>query len=291
MIKSLKDSTTSLQGKFKQSMQRYVPELRDKEYDARMHEVLCDFCGKAAQRAEYKIQGESDWKPAAPDMDIECSECSGRRVFEEQAKESSMTVREYLLKRFEEQYWEVPQDLEQAGFKKYDVSQGETLLLAQQAAMKYVQDFSNSPPEQRYNLLFMGPTGTGKTFLSTAIARNLKHRGALVGFMTVGSLMTKIKATYSKGAAQTEKGILDDISKMECLVLDDLGIGAGSEWSEDMLFEVIERRKGKPTIYSTNNSEEELPKAIGARQFSRINYNTKFIELVGEDYRKKFRIT
>jgi DNA replication protein DnaC len=140
----------------------------------------------------------------------------------------------------------------------------------------------------------MGNPGTGKTHLATAIARTLKKQGYLVGHMTKGMLLSKIKATYQKGSSTTEESILNDLKKIELLILDDLGSEARNrdefDWSKNKLFEIVNLRIGKPTIYTTNFSEQHLPTAIGERVFSRLYNNTKFITLVTDDYRKKFLI-
>jgi DNA replication protein DnaC len=59
-----------------------------------------------------------------------------------------------------------------------------------------------------------------------------------------------------------------------------------------MIFELVESRSGKPTIYTSNLTDTDLPKAVGGRVFSRLYDNTKFIDLFIEnyDYRKTRKI-
>ncbi len=107
-------------------------------------------------------------------------------------------------------------------------------------------------------------------------------------------LLSKIKATYSKGSSKTEEDIFNDLRKFDLLVLDDLGSEAKSkdefDWSKNKLFEIVNCRIGKPTIYTSNFNEKHLPTAIGERVYSRLQYNTKFIEIVTDDFRKNYRI-
>ncbi|WP_265154661.1 P-loop NTPase family protein [Bacillus altitudinis] len=121
----------------------------------------------------------------------------------------------------------------------------------------------------------------------------LKEEGFLVGVLTTGTLLSKIKSTYQKGASKTEEDVFKDISKFDLLILDDLGSEARSndefDWSKNKLFEIVNHRIGKPTIYTSNFNELHLPTAIGERVFSRLQYNNKFIELIADDFRTNFR--
>ena len=73
----------------------------------------------------------------------------------------------------------------------------------------------------------MGNPGTGKTHLCTAVARNLKANGFIVGLLTTGQIRAKIKSTYNKGSSQTEEAIFRDLKKLDILILDDAGSKQG----------------------------------------------------------------
>ncbi|MGO5012795.1 ATP-binding protein [Niallia sp. Sow4_A1] len=147
--------------------------------------------------------------------------------------------------------------------------------------------------QDRYNLLIQGNPGTGKTHLCVAIARTLKEKGFIVGFLTTGQLLSKIKSTYNKASIITEENIFKDLKKLDLLILDDLGAeasGGNDDWRKSIIFEIVESRSGKPTIYTSNLTDQDLPMVVGERVFSRLYDNTKFIDLFTEDYRKKLRI-
>ena len=66
-------------------------------------------------------------------------------------------------------------------FYSYDPKVQEKMKMILAMAKNYVRDFS----KRRDNLLLIGPTGTGKTHISTAIARELIHQGYDVIYNTV----------------------------------------------------------------------------------------------------------
>ncbi len=276
-------------------MRYYVEELKGRDdYEARINQVACYICGEQAERTEYRILGCEEWKPASKKYQVECSKCRDQKVIKKINEHEAINLRERLTSRFKEEYWFIPEDLKEAGFKKFQVNGKNSVFETKRYAINYIKSFSKISSEQRHNLLIMGNPGVGKTHIAVAIARTLKDKGFLVGFLTTGTLLAKIKATYQKGASKTEEDIFKDLKKFDLLVLDDLGSEARSkdefDWSKNKLFEIINLRIGKPTVYTTNFNEEHLPTAVGERVFSRLYNNTKFIELVSEDYRKKFQV-
>lgn len=208
---------------FRRCMKHCVEELKDRDdYEARMSEGVCITCRGKTNKPEYRIFGQEEWKPAFKDREIECKTCVDQRETGKVLEREKASLHEQLSNRFEKEYWHIPNDLKNAGFKNFKVNSNGNVLEAKRAAMDYVKTFACCP-EKRYNLLIMGNPGTGKTHLATAIARTVKEKGGLVGLITTGNLLTKIQSTFNKGASQTKENIYKDLSKFELLVLDDLG--------------------------------------------------------------------
>ena len=279
----------------RRTLKYYVPELKDRDdYEIRDVYLDCEVCGKknSAVTTQYRLLGSDIWKNASSEkrMCWDCWKQEQNKEFQKELELDNERRKKEMADRLTKEYFFIPEDLKDAGFKNYE-HVNNVAARAKQAAVQYYKDFI---ADKRYNLLLMGSPGTGKTHLCTAIARSLKQEGILVGFLTTGTLLRKIKTTYQKGASKTEEEIINDIKKFELLVLDDLGSEASTKdefaWSKKTLFEIVNSRIGKPTIYTTNFNEEALPNAVGEHVFSRLNNNTKFVDMFTDDYRKNFRI-
>ena len=75
--------------------------------------------------------------------------------------------------------------------------------------------------EQGRGAYIRGPVGTGKTHLASAVARLLVDGGTSVRVTDMLGVLAAIKGTY--GGDGTEDGVLSRLSRVGCLVLDDLG--------------------------------------------------------------------
>ncbi|MEK4067588.1 ATP-binding protein [Peribacillus sp. FSL R5-0717] len=250
----------------------------------------CSVCGdESASRLFYRIFNQQDWFPVEKMMN--CHACREKEAFKVYQERSLQELKTSIGERLAKEYFLPPESLLNAGFSNYQ----ETDIItagAKERVILFTKSFLEFP-EKPYNLLIMGNPGTGKTHLCVAMARNIKQKGFTVGFLTTGKLLSIIKETYQKGASKTEKAILSDISRLDLLILDDVGseaIGGNDDWRKGMIFEIVESRSGKPTIYTSNLTDVDLPVAMGKRVYSRLHYNTKFIDLFTDDYRKNFQI-
>lgn len=183
----------------------------------------------------------------------------------------------------------VNQSLLKATFDNYDPPSLE-LDNAKRVVMQFIDNFN---PLEGENLLLSGTYGTGKSHLSFSAAKALIANGHTALFLSVPKLLTKIKETYNSKAQFSENDLLNYIANVDLLVLDDLGAeytnlrNDGDNWTWTKLFEVIDSRSGKHTIYTTNLSAVDLEAKVNPRNFSRIMENTGVVVMNGRDYRKK----
>ncbi|MCM3761840.1 ATP-binding protein [Alkalihalobacillus oceani] len=176
-------------------------------------------------------------------------------------------------------------DLQQVNFDTYE-PKNPSQVQAKNVAEQYATDFSLTTAG---NLLFTGTYGLGKSHLAVAVVKQLLKRGYSCLFISVPKLLTTLKATYNKNSDQSEDELLRGLEKTDCLVLDDIGAEHGNDqqgsWSIAKVFEVVDSRLGKPTIFTTNLTGKELMQKVGARNFSRMMNKTEAITISGEDYR------
>lgn len=166
-----------------------------------------------------------------------------------------------------------------------------------QNAFMYSCKFVLEYPTQR-GLLLAGPVGTGKTHLAVSIiTRLIKTKQVNCLFYEFGSLLKEIQDSYNPSTQSSELRVLAPIYETELLVLDELGASVPSEWVRDIMYQIVNRRYNdrKPTIFTTNYLDDSskavkaqtLEERIGPRLRSRLHEMTHYIEMSGDDYRKK----
>lgn len=275
----------------KKMAKKIWPELENLEldqYDVKNFEVHCIRCNGIASTTAYRIESEGEWKGYK--KEVICSDCGAR----EELMNQNGSFRRTFNARLTDEYMHVPKGLEDASFKNYNASNAATKN-ALYACVQYVKGFDYNNLSNNHNLLIMGNPGTGKSHLSLSIAKYLRSKEiGSVGFITTGKLLAIVKDTYQKGASRTENDIFKDIESLDFLVLDDLGaeVGSASEfsWSRTKIFEIVNSRIGKPTVYTTNFNDKNIAEAVGERVSSRLQTNTKFVNLFTEDYRKNLLV-
>lgn len=273
----------------KKAAQKAWPELENlelHEFDVKNFYVSCIKCGESAGTTAYKILAENEWK--GYEKEVVCSNCQVR----EYLMGSNEIFKRTLNQKISQRWWHVPKGLEDANLKNYYASDPITKN-ALHACVNYVKGLESGQSSKKHNLLMMGNPGTGKSHLAFAIAKYLrKQEIGSVGFTTTGKVLSLIKETYKEGASQTENGILNDIANLSFLVLDDLGAEMKSRdefsWARSMLFEIINSRLGKPTVYTTNYDDKTISEVVGERVASRLQENTKYINIFTDDYRGNF---
>jgi DNA replication protein DnaC len=143
--------------------------------------------------------------------------------------------------------------------------------------------------DKKDNLLLMGNTGVGKTFLANCIAKELLDRGYTVIYLTSFRLFDILeKNKFGKNednyiAANQFDYILD----CDLLIIDDLGTELNNAFTTSQLYLIINERllRQKSTIISTNLSLENLNTNYSERVYSRIISNYTIYRIFGEDIR------
>lgn len=136
------------------------------------------------------------------------------------------------------------------------------------------------------NLLFVGGTGLGKTFLSACIARVVADRGYSVCYETANRLFSKLERAKFNNDEEARQETLKYTS-CDLLIIDDLGTEMGGQFVTAALYNVLNERilSGKPMIISTNLTIEEAARRYSPQIGSRLQGNFSLMPFVGEDIR------
>lgn len=151
---------------------------------------------------------------------------------------------------------------------------------------RYYAEHFNQQLENGQNIFFQGTYGTGKTHLAAAIRQSVASQGYKVLFMSLPDYLDTLKREFK------ERNLRHPISKMakdaELLILDDVGANRMTDFAHEELFKIVDSRRGKCTIYTTNYTSEQFKgNQELQRIFSRMMENTKAVVLNGTDYRMK----
>ena len=112
---------------------------------------------------------------------------------------------------------------------------------------------------QKNGLIITGKSGVGKTHLATAILNKLTEKDLLVLMGRLILLLDVIKDTF-KDSSSKEKDIIELYSKVDMLIIDDLGTERISSWALEKLYTIIENRNENklPIIVTTRFNKESL---------------------------------
>ena len=134
--------------------------------------------------------------------------------------------------------------------------------------------------------LAMGTQGTGKTYLSAGILNILYDTNVEVYYTTHRRFIEDIHRSMQNGKTQHE--VIPKYSEKKFLIFDDLGSATCTEWQQEMLLELIDRRYSnkEKTVITTNLNKDELYQKLGKRTASRLlDSNNEIMEFWSTDRR------
>lgn len=150
------------------------------------------------------------------------------------------------------------------------------------AALEFIQ--------QSKDLFITGPTGTGKSYLATALGNKACQEGYRVFYSNTAKLMSAMKIAKAKGTILVE---LKRIERADLLILDDFGMQSFDSQSRGILMDIIEDRHQKRSTMITS----QVPvkgwydvigeKTVADAVLDRIVHRALRVELFGESIRKR----
>lgn len=270
-----------------------IPEIADAQraYVLALHKSLMrpGETRKAAAESARKIYldalskygwSEKDFSPR-----VKCEKCSDTGMCGEKICDC---VREELVKALG-----IACDISPDGYSLSDFDEN-SVGGAQSAQLKktysWMRTYLTAYPDVKYRyILLSGGTGTGKTVLATAAAREMikhGHSAVVMSANAFNSLMLKCHTSpYSE-----RDGIMSNVMSAEMLVIDDLGTEPvyNNVTFEYLLLVLSERFSRKlPTVITTNLDADDFSKRYNERICSRLfdKRVSKIIEFSGDDLR------
>lgn len=145
------------------------------------------------------------------------------------------------------------------------------------------------PPE---NLLFVGPTGTGKSHLAQGLAFEAIKKGHRALFRPTHHVLTALQAGRADGSYHRLRARLIHV---DVLILDDFGLVPLTAQQVEDLYELIrERYEKSPIILTSNRAPTEWGEVFGnpllaAAAVDRLTHHSMIIELTGDSFRQRHR--
>ena len=116
-------------------------------------------------------------------------------------------------------------------------------------------------------LVFIGPTGSGKTHLAAAIASERIERGGPVFFITAPDLLDHLRAAFNPESEISYDRLFEQVRNTPLLILDDLGNQASTPWAQEKLDQLLNHRFSYelPTVLTTERRVEQLDERLRSR--------------------------
>ncbi|WP_194842083.1 ATP-binding protein [Gracilibacillus salitolerans] len=251
----------------------------------KVDEYICKDCG-----ATVPVYERTDQDGNKQTHSI-CMACDTQKKILDKLPKSEIDLGKYKLNSWIYKQEHIEESIKHASFSNYHPR---TTLQheAKRLAIGYVKKFDELL--NKHSIVFKGDVGIGKSHLSFSIGQALKEQGKTVLFITAPALMDAIRALY-KDNSMTQQKFMQLIADLDLLILDDIGAeyvkidpNGFETWAADILFQVVNIRQSKPTIYSTNYSSAEMEQKYGRqskRILSRMLSGAEAIKIDGEDQR------
>lgn len=138
-------------------------------------------------------------------------------------------------------------------------------------------------------LWFHGSVGTGKTTLAMLVSRHALDAGRSVAIYSLPRLLAEIRTTFDDDRANSYTGLLDRLTEVDLLHIDDVGAEKTSPWVLEQLYAIVNARyeDERSIIVTTNLERDALAEQINERTVSRLEEMCEVLPLWGADARQQ----
>lgn len=208
-----------------------------------------------------------------------------KHVYAKKLKEVANVPESDIFENFSLDFYSENTDKSRFGIS---VSPKEQMEGAYNRCVQFVDKFED---KSKNNMVFVGNSGLGKTFLANCIINALTDKGYSCFCVSATDLFKYLMPNIYN--ADEHDGIKDFILNCNLLIIDDLGSEKQTETRYAELLDVLNKREANnkhnlcKTIITTNLMPAEIKKNYDERVFSRIYGEYDLLRFAGEDIRIK----
>ncbi|MBN1463409.1 MAG: IS21-like element helper ATPase IstB [Paludibacteraceae bacterium] len=148
--------------------------------------------------------------------------------------------------------------------------------------------------EQNYNLILMGPSGTGKTYIAAGLVSDAVKSGHKAYFITMEELVTVIKM---KEMTSTALNTYNRLLKAHLVAIDDIMLFPIKKHEAVAFFNLINHlHEQTSVIITTNKSPQQWAEmlddeVLATALLDRLLFKCEVVKLAGKSYRMENRKT
>ncbi|MGH2839953.1 MAG: ATP-binding protein [Solirubrobacteraceae bacterium] len=156
------------------------------------------------------------------------------------------------------------------------------------AVRRYVRHIDEQLDAGR-GLWFFGSVGTGKTTLAMLVSRHALEAGRSVAIYSLPRLLAEIRTTFDADRSGSYVDLLDRLTEVDLLHIDDVGAEKTSPWVLEQLYAIVNARyeDERSIVVTTNLERGALAEQINERTVSRLEEMCEVLPLYGSDARQQ----
>lgn len=242
------------------------------------------------QATRAKLLADHGFAPDYTEVKYECAECGDtgvvenrmcrcmkKRLVEAGVESSGMSdlIKRQRFDNFDLNYYKTSE----AAYNR--------MSLIYATLKKYAESFDAATSQ---SVAMFGGTGLGKTHLSSAMAGVIIENGNDVYYTGAMNMFSDFEQKrFGNSAGFDSTGDVSQYFNCDLLIIDDVGTEMANQFTVACLYNVINTRlnRKKPTIISTNLTQEEFRKRYWDRIASRVFGEFLILPFLGKDIREQ----